>query len=92
MDWNGMPMDSMVGIGGYPLGFTEALAMDERLMTGYNGLSEAEKENMIFRYKDAESDDERRAILSVLMPEEDSVRAVCEGGDVNFHDDVNPII
>ena len=30
MDNDGMPMEGMVGIGGYPFGFMEALAMDER--------------------------------------------------------------
>ena len=44
MDNDGMPMEGMVGIGGYPFGFMEALAMDERLMTGYAGLTEAQKE------------------------------------------------
>lgn len=73
MDLNGMPMEGMVGIGGYPFGFMETLAMDERLMTGYNGLTEAQKEEMIFKYKDAASVDEKQRILSMLMPEEDSV-------------------
>lgn len=77
MDFNGMPMEGMAGIGGYPFGFMEALAMDERLMTGYNGLTEAQKEEMIFKYKDAANDDEKQRIMSMLMPEEDSVRTVC---------------
>ena len=42
MDNDGMPMEGMVGIGGYPFGFMEALAMDERLMTGYAGLPQAQ--------------------------------------------------
>lgn len=82
MDLNGMPMEGMVGIGGYPFGFMEALAMDERLMTGYNGLTEAQKEEMIFKYKDAADDDEKHRILSMLMPEEESVRAVCDDGAI----------
>ena len=71
MDMNGMPMEGMVGIGGYPFGFMEALAMDARLMTGYNGLTEAQKEDLIFRYRDAETDDARRELLDMLMPGED---------------------
>ena len=61
MDFNEMPIDSMTGIGAYPFGF-----MDERLMTGYNGLTEAQKEDLIFRYRDAESDDARKQLLSML--------------------------
>ena len=71
MDLNGMPMEGMVGIGGYPFGFMEALAMDERLMTRYNGLTEAQKEDLIFRYRDAETDDARRELLNMLMPGDD---------------------
>lgn len=66
MDFNEMPIDSMTGIGAYPFGFMETLAMDERLMTGYNGLTEAQKEDLIFRYRDAESDDARKQLLSML--------------------------
>lgn len=87
MDFNGMPMEGMAGIGGYPFGFMEALAMDERLMTGYNGLTEAQKEEMIFKYKDAKNDDEKHRILSMLMPEEDSIRAVCRDGEIPEDDD-----
>lgn len=68
MDNDKMPMEGMVGIGGYPFGFMEALAMDERLMTGYAGLTEAQKEELIFRYKDAETEDARRELLKMIMP------------------------
>ena len=68
MDNDGMPMEGMVGIGGYPFGFMEALAMDERLMTGYAGLTEAQKEDLIFRYRDAGTEDTRRELLKMIMP------------------------
>ena len=68
MDNDKMPMEGMVGIGGYPFGFMEALAMDERLMTGYAGLTEAQKEDLIFRYKDSETEDARRELLKMIMP------------------------
>ena len=70
MDSDGMPMDRMIGIGGYPFGFMESIEMDERLMTGYNGLTEAQKEDLIFRYKDAETDDARRQLLNMLIRDE----------------------
>lgn len=94
MDFNGMNMEGLAGIGAYPVGFMDALGMDERLMTGYNGLTEAEKEELIFRYKDAKSDEEKQDILSTLMPEEDSVRAVSSDDSYeNLHDnDSNPLI
>lgn len=68
MDNDKMPMEGMVGIGGYPFGFMEALAMDERLMTGYAGLTEAQKEDLIFTYKDAGTEDARRELLKMIMP------------------------
>ena len=68
MDNDGMPMEGMVGIGGYPFGFMEALAMDERLMTGYAGLTEAQKEDLIFRYRVAGTEDARRELLKMIMP------------------------
>lgn len=68
MDNDGMPMEGMVGIGGYPFGFMEALAMDERLMTGYAGLTEAQKEDLIFGYRDAGTEDARRELLKMIMP------------------------
>ena len=68
MDNDGMPMEGMVGIGGYPFGFMEALAMDERLMTGYAGLTEAQQEDLIFRYRDAGTEDARRELLNMIMP------------------------
>ena len=45
--------------------------MDARLMTGYNGLTEAQKEDLIFRYRDAETEDARRELLDMLMPGND---------------------
>ncbi len=71
MDNEEMPIEGMVGIGGYPFGFMEALAMDERLMTGYAGLTEAQKEELLFRYKDAATEDARRELLKMIMPGDD---------------------
>ena len=46
----------------------DALAIDERLMTGYAGLTEAQKEDLIFRYRDAGTEEARRELLKMIMP------------------------
>ena len=58
----------MTGVQTCALPILEALAMDERLMTGYAGLTEAQKEDLIFRYKDAGTEDARRELLKMIMP------------------------
>ena len=77
MDYNGLiPIQGTLGIGAMPIGVIDAVAMDDRLMNSYNGLTETAKEHLILRYKDAKNDEERREILKVLLPDEDSVRAI----------------
>lgn len=52
-----------------PVGFGMALAMNEAAMQGYAGLSEAEKEEIIMKCKDAGSKEEMRKIVDSLVPE-----------------------
>lgn len=89
-----MNMEGLAGTGAYPVGFMDALERDERLVVGYNGLTESEKEELIFRYKDAKTDEEKQDILSALMPEEDSVRATYSDDFYeNLHnEDSNPLV
>ena len=54
-----------------PLGFGMALAMNERAMTGYAGLTEAEKEELILRYRDVKSKTEMQKIVDSLVPDTD---------------------
>lgn len=65
--------DSMEGFGGVglPLGFGMTLAMNERAMTGYAGLTEAQKEDIILRAKDAKSKEEMERIVSSLVPSDE---------------------
>lgn len=69
-DMSGMPV-----AGGpftdIPLGFSMALAMNERAMTGYAGLTEAEKEEIILRCKDVKSKAEMQKIVDSLAPDTD---------------------
>ncbi len=82
MDYNGLlSIQGNLGMGLMPIGITDAVAMDDRFLTGYNRLTETDKEHLIMRYQDARTDDERREILSVLLPDEDSVRAIHKDED-----------
>lgn len=64
--YNGTPM------GGLPVGFGMSLAMNEAAMEGYAGLTEAEKEKVILRCKDAKTKEQMQKIVDSLVP----------GGDV----------
>lgn len=55
---------------GLPLGLDMAQAMKGRAGEGYEGLSEAEKEHIIFKCKDAKSKEEMDKIISSLSPDE----------------------
>ena len=77
MDYNGLlAMESMLGMYEFPIAFRQAVERDGRLAEGYNNLSESAKEELIMRYKDAKTAEERNEILQVLIPSEDSARAV----------------
>lgn len=56
---------------GYPLGFAMASLLNDDLGSGGEQLTEAKKEEMIFKYKDAESEAEKERIRNALPPEDD---------------------
>ena len=53
-------------ITGLPVGFSMALAQDEKAMEGFAGLTETEKEHLILRCKDARSHEEMQKIVQSL--------------------------
>lgn len=53
-----------------PLGLSMALMMNQRAKAGYDGLTEAEKEHIIFKCKDAKSKDEMDKIIASLSSAE----------------------
>lgn len=65
-----------IGIGGIPpfdgvpLGFGMALAMNERALSGYAKMTEAEKEELINRSKDAKSKEEMERIVNSITDRE----------------------
>lgn len=60
-----------------PLGFGFALAANEPAMKGYAALTEAEKEHLLLRCRDAKSKNEMQKIVDSLVPDTD-VRAIME--------------
>lgn len=79
MDINGANGITVAGMGQQemPLGFGFALAANEPAMKGYAALTEAEKEQLLLRCKDAKSKDEMQRIVDSLVPDTD-VRAIME--------------
>ena len=61
-----------------PLGFGMALAVNERAMQAYAGLTESEKEHIIMKCKDAKSKQEMRDIVNSLVPD-GNVNSLLEG-------------
>lgn len=59
---NGIPFMDL------PLGFGMSLAMNEAAMQGYAGLTEAQKEDVILRCKDAKTKDQMQKIVDSLAP------------------------
>lgn len=53
-----------------PFGLAMNSLFDERSETGGRTLTEAEKEEMIFRYKDAENENQKEQIRNAVPPEE----------------------
>ncbi|MGN0400799.1 MAG: hypothetical protein ACI4HQ_00895 [Acetatifactor sp.] len=76
MDLNGIT-EAGAGIQNLPLGFGMSLAMNEPAMKGYAGLTEAEKEQLIMRCRDARTKEEMQRIVDSLVPHTD-VAAVAE--------------
>lgn len=53
-----------------PMGFAMGLAMDMNAMNRFSNLTEAEKEELLNRARDARSKDEMQRILSQLSSEQ----------------------
>lgn len=54
-----------------PLGFAMTSLLEDNVRAGDNPLTEAEKEKMIFKYKDAENEAEKEQIRNAVPPEDD---------------------
>lgn len=54
-----------------PMGFGMALAMNEPAMRGYAGLTEAQKEEILIRCKDAKTKKQMQQIVDSLAPHVD---------------------
>lgn len=70
MDEYGLPVEGYPLSTSLPLGLAMALGMNESAMQGYAGLSEAEKEHLIMKCKDARSEEEMQKIIASLAPQE----------------------
>ena len=72
MDINGIGGSGVLNYGtmflDLPVGFGMALAMNEAAMSGYAGLTEAEKEKIILRCKDARTKGQMQEIVDSLAP------------------------
>ena len=53
-----------------PLGLSMALMMNERAKSGYDSLSETEKEHVILKCKDAKNKAEMDRIVASISPDE----------------------
>jgi uncharacterized protein YdeI (YjbR/CyaY-like superfamily) len=78
MDGNGMQTGGGATWNSLPLGFGIALAQNELAMQRYAGLTEAEKEQIILRCKDAKSKEEMHKIVASLAPD-GNVSSLYEG-------------
>ena len=88
MDLNGSPFNGSNGSGdsgfplsSLPLGFGMALAVNERAMQAYAGLTESEKEHIIMKCKDATSKEEMRRLVDSLAPD-GNVNSLFENPDI----------
>ena len=80
MDFNGVSGEGYgtgYGAGDIPLGLGMNLMMNETAMQGYAGLTEAEKEHLIMRCRDAKSKGEMQKIVDDLAPGTD-VQAIMD--------------
>lgn len=72
MDINGIGGSGVLNDGtlfsDLPVGFGMSLAMNEAAMSGYAGLTEAEKERIILRCKDARTKGQMQEIVDSLAP------------------------
>lgn len=67
MDSNGL---RGVPFAGVPLGFSMALAMNEKALDGYAKMTEAQKEELINRSRDAKSKAEMERIVNSIVDNE----------------------
>lgn len=65
----------------FPLGLAAAGLLGDELHLGSRALSEAEKEELIFKYKDAESDKEKERIRDAAS-EDDEMRNLFNGPSI----------
>ena len=71
MDMN----DNLIGSSffpGYPLGLEAMLSSEELTHQGYDGMTEAEKERLIFQCKDAKTADEMNRIVDSVTSDIDA--------------------
>lgn len=71
MDMN----DNFVGSSiypGYPWGLEPVLSSEEQSLQGYDGMTEAEKERLIFQCKDAKTTDEMNRIVNSVTSDMDA--------------------
>lgn len=72
MDINGIGGSGVLNDGtlfsDLPVGFGMSLAMNEAALDGYAGLTEAEKEKIILRCKDAKTKSQMQEIVDSLAP------------------------
>lgn len=82
MDINGIGGSGVLNDGtmfsDLPVGFGMALAMNEAAMSGYAGLTEAEKEKIILRCKDARTKGQMQEIVDSLAPGTDMQEVIEE--------------
>ena len=62
------PYNGTLAGGSLPVGFGMALAMNEAAMDSYAGLTEAEKEKVILRCRDAKTKRQMQEIVDSLVP------------------------
>lgn len=67
---------------GYPLGLGPLLNSEEQDTQGYNGMTEAEKEQLIFRCKDAKNAGDMERIVDSVTSDMDA-RALMEETSIN---------
>lgn len=67
-----MNSDGLSGVpfAGVPMGFGMALAMNEKALDGYAKLTEAQKEELINRSRDAKSKEEMERIVNSIAERE----------------------
>lgn len=79
---NGINGNPLYGGTGMPIGFTMALAMNRDAMDSYAGMTEAQKEDVILRAKDARSKEEMERIVSSLAySDEAEIRELMQESD-----------